>query len=101
MELAIVAVVIVVAGAIVYMFDRHTKQKGALFTGTPSPMMRVLAGLFGLVFGGIFVAEWLFSDSVHFLFPILAIAALGYALGATSLLKALQGSEEDTGEESE
>jgi hypothetical protein len=90
--LAILAVIgllvalVVVASAL----DRRSKSKGNLFTQPPSPTMRILAILLGLIFGGIFVAEMLWSEIIHIWPPILAVALLAYAFGAEKLIVAIQ-----------
>ena len=99
MEIAVVLAVIVIAGAIVYMLDRRTKQKGALFSGTRTPTMRILASLLAVIFGGIFVSELSSAGSVHCVFPVLCVAASGYALGAIGLLRTLQQGDAESSED--
>jgi hypothetical protein len=53
--------------------------------------MRVIAILLGLLFGGMFVAELLWSTIIHIWPPILAVALLGYGFGAEKLIKTIQG----------
>jgi len=99
-EIALVVIVLVVFVGIVYALDRRTRTKGSLFTGAPTPATRVIALLLGLVFGGFFAVEFFMLEKVHCIFPILAIASLGYALGSTWLLRNLQGEREpDTPDE--
>ncbi len=86
----ILGVLVGVASAL----DKRSKTKGNLFTGKPSGTTRIIAILLGLLFGGIFVAEALWSSVVHIVPPILAIALLGYAFGAEKLIKDIQGSRE-------
>ena len=85
--------VIVVLGILIgvaSVLDRRSKTKGNLFTGKPTGTMRIIALLLGLVFGGIFIAELLWSESIHLLPPILAVALLGYSFGAEKLMRTLQ-----------
>jgi len=93
-EIALVIIVLAVFIGIVYALDRRTRTKGSLLTGTPTPATRIIALLLSLAFGGFFVTEFFTSEKVHCLFPILAIASLGYALGSTWLLRKLQGERE-------
>ena len=93
-EITLVVIVLVVFVGIVYALDRRTRTKGFLFTGTPTPTTRIIALLLGLVLGGFFAVEFFMSEKIHCLFPILAIALLGYALGSTWLLRKLQGERE-------
>jgi hypothetical protein len=83
----ILGILVIVASAL----DRRSKTKGNLFTAKPSPTMQIIAIFLGLIFGGIFVAELLWSDIIHFLPPVLAVALLGYAFGAEKLIKSIQG----------
>lgn len=87
----VIGLLIVVASAL----DRRSKTKGSLFTRKPSPTMRIIAILLGLLFGGIFVAEFLWSDSIHIVPPILAVVLLAYAFGAEKLIKKIQEKSEE------
>jgi hypothetical protein len=83
----VLGILIVVASAL----DKRSKTKGNLFTGKPSRTMRVIAILLGLLFGGIFVAELLWSMVIHIWPPIVAVALLGYGFGAEKLMNTIQG----------
>lgn len=76
--------------------DKNARTKGALFTGQPTRWMKALAIGLGIVFAGLFVMELLSSDALHIVFPILAVALIGYGLGAGQLLSKLQRGHEST-----
>jgi hypothetical protein len=94
MEILAVIGVLVALVVVMSLMERRVKTDGALFTGQASPTMRLLALLLGFILGGIFLLELTSSEEIHLLFPILAIALLGYGLGAGRLLKRLQAGEE-------
>ena len=101
-EIALIVIVLIVFVGIVSMLDRRVKTKGSLFTGTPSLAMRIVALLLAVVFTGFSVVQLLSTESIQCLFPILAFASFAYALGATTLLRRLQGDKTpDHEEESE
>jgi hypothetical protein len=52
--------------------------------------MRILALILGLGFGGLFVAEILWMDKFHLVFPAISVAGIAYSLGGTKLLQGLQ-----------
>ena len=95
-EILLTAVVLVVFAAVIYGMERRVKARGALFSGRPTPLMRVLAIVFGILFLGLFASELTTTSEIHLLFPVLAILLLSYGLGAGQLLVRLQrGSQPD------
>jgi hypothetical protein len=82
-----------IAFPLIYLMERRSKTKGALFTGPATPRMRLLALLLGIVFASLFVVELTSSNVIHFIFPILAIALVGYGLGVGALLRSVQGGQ--------
>ena len=89
-EVAWAVVVLVVVFGMIFYLDRRVKNRGSLFTGTPTAGMRILAFILGLGFGGLFVAEILWMDRFHLVFPVISVAGIAYGLGATRLLQGLQ-----------
>jgi hypothetical protein len=90
-EVLLTVVVLIVFVSVIYAVERRVRAQGALFTGQPTSLMRVLAVAVGLLFMGLFVSELLSSSTFHIWFPILAIALISYGLGASHLLGWLQG----------
>ena len=76
---------------LIWLMGRRADKHGALFTGPATRGMRIFALLLGLVFGALFLAQLLSSDSFSLLFAALAIACLAYALGTGRLLRMMQG----------
>jgi len=70
--------------------QRKSEEEGNLFTGPPSPTMRVIAFIFGFLFGGIFLLQVLFSDRFLIVMPVLSIALLAYSLGINQIINRLQ-----------
>ena len=70
--------------------QRKSKEEGNLFTGPPSPTMRVIAFIFGLLFGGIFLLQVLFSNRFLIVMPILSVALLAYSFGINKIINRLQ-----------
>ena len=89
-EVTWAVVVLVVFVGIVFYLDRRAKNRGSLFTGAPTAGMRILALILGLGFGALFVAETLWMDQFHWVFPVISVAGIAYGLGATRLLQGLQ-----------
>ena len=91
--LSVLVVILLLVGLVgaAYWLDRGRRGKSNLFTGRPSRTTRVSAILLGLFFSALFIAELLWLDRIHIVFPLLAVAALAYGLGAYSLLRKLQG----------
>jgi O-antigen ligase len=79
------------------ILENRAKAHGSLFTQPPTPRGRIGSVFLALLFGGMFLAELLFQDSYHVVFPILSLALFFYALGATKFLSNLQS---ETSEES-
>jgi UDP-N-acetylmuramyl pentapeptide phosphotransferase/UDP-N-acetylglucosamine-1-phosphate transferase len=98
-ELLLTAAVIMIFVAVISLLEYRLKTKGPLFSGAATPRMRLLALLLGIVFTVLFVNELTSSDVIHLVFPILAVALIGYSLGAGALLRRVQGeqSTETTG----
>ena len=104
--LAIAVVIVFIVGPfwLIRRMEKRAVQKGSLFTGKPTRGMRILAIVLGVLFAGIFILEILNSSAIHIWFPILALALLGYGLGAGQLLSRFQNQEENVsvyGESSE
>jgi hypothetical protein len=79
-------VLVVVASAL----ERRAKNRGALFTQKAAPTMRITAVVLGVLFGGFFLIEVLFTDRVHIAPPILAIALIGFGSGSGRLIRRIQ-----------
>ncbi len=96
--LTIVIVVIFIVGPfwLIRKMDKRVQKKGALFTGQATRSMRMLAIVLGILFAGIFIMEITTSQIIHFVFPVLALALIGYGLGAGQLLGKLQNREENS-----
>lgn len=90
---AIIVICLVIVGPflIIWMLDRRVKKKGPLFSGPTTPFQRILAFILGCAFAAAFIWELFNSTRISFLWPILAVALLGYSLGARSLLDKFQG----------
>jgi hypothetical protein len=93
LNLLFAAVVVIIFAAVISLIEYMLKTKGPLFSGVATPRMRLLALLLGIVFAALFVMELTSSDVIHFIFPILAIALVGYSLGVGALLRSVQGDE--------
>ncbi len=93
--LTVTLVLIFIVGPfwLIYKMDKRAAKKGALFTGPATREMRTLAIVLGVVFAGLFMMEITSSESIHLLFPILALALIGYGLGAGQQLRKLQSRE--------
>ncbi len=93
----ILLVIIFIAGPfwLIYKMDKRAAKKGALFTGPATREMRLLAIVLGVVFAGLFINDLISSPTIHLLFPLLALALVGYGLGADQLLLKLQGREQN------
>ena len=91
--IALVIVFIVGPFWLIRRMDKRAAQKGPLFTGKPTRGMRVLAIVLGILFAGLFFMEIINSSAIHIWFPILALALLGYGLGAGQLLSRFQNQE--------
>ena len=93
----IVLIILVLGGALGILIlvasalQRRSKTKGNLFTTKPSPGMRIIAILLGVIFGGIFLAEFFWSRTIHIVPPFLSVALFGYAFGAEKLIESVQG----------
>jgi hypothetical protein len=101
--MAIIAGCIIGIGFLVIVariLENRAKAKGSLFTQPPTTLGRIGSVLLALLFGGLFLAEILFKDTYHVIFPILSFALFIYAFGATKFLSNLQRgtSEESKGE---
>ena len=94
LEIIITIGVILAMVGIVYLIERRTKTRGAMFTGKSTPLMRILALVLGLGCSGYFVFELFHGEVIHCLFPILGFALLLYALGSERLLRKVQGAKE-------
>ncbi len=96
--LTIVIVVVFIVGPfwLIRKMDKRVQKKGALFTGQATRGMRMLAILLGILFAGIFIIEITTSQIIHFVFPILALALIGYGLGVGQLLGKLQNQPENS-----
>ena len=81
---------IALVGGIAYLLQRRAKGAGPLFANPAGPTARIVALVLGLLFGAFFLFELLFTDRVHVVMPILAVALLAYSLGAGRLLGSLQ-----------
>ena len=81
-------------GGVAYLLQRQAMTQGSLFTQPASPLLRILALLLGLLFAGFFVLELVYSESVHVIMPVLAIALIAYSLGADRFLKHVQEDED-------
>ena len=92
----ILLVIIFIAGPfwLIYKMDKRAAKKGALFTGPATREMRLLAIVLGVVFAGLFIMEIVSSPTIHLLFPILALALIGYGLGTGQPLRKLQNRRE-------
>ena len=88
----VLAIVAILAFPIIFLMQRRLKTHGALFTGPATPLMRVIALLVGILFGALFIMD-VASGSIHYLWPILSLALLAYALGASRWLNVLQGAQ--------
>ncbi len=93
LNLLFAAVVVIIFAAVVSFIEYLLKTKGALFSGVATPRMRLLALLLGIVFAALSIMELTSSDVIHFVFPILAVAFIGYSLGAGALLRSVQGGQ--------
>lgn len=92
-ELLLAVAVILIFVAVVSLIEHQVKVKGSLIVGAATPRMRLLALLLGIVFAALFIGELISSDSIHVMFPLLAVALIGYSLGAGALLRNLQGEQ--------
>jgi hypothetical protein len=72
------------------LLERRARSQGPLFTRPPTAIGRVFSIAFALFFAGAFVAELLFADRYHVVFPILAIALFAYGVGAYRFLVGIQ-----------
>ncbi len=95
-SILLVIIFIAVPFWLIHKMDKRATQKGALFTGPATREMRVLAIVLGVVFAGLFIMEIIASSTIHLLFPILALALIGYGLGAEPQLRKLQRREQNT-----
>ncbi len=95
-SILLVIIFIAVPFWLIHKMDKRATQKGALFTGPATREMRVLAIVLGVVFAGLFIMEIIASSTIHLLFPILALALIGYGLGADPQLRKLQRREQNT-----
>jgi hypothetical protein len=77
---------------LIYKLDKRVRNRGALFTGQPTRRMELLAIVLGVFFAGLFFILLLSFQTTFFscLFLVLAIALMGYGLGAGQLLNKLQ-----------
>jgi hypothetical protein len=89
-EISLTIGIFLVVMGLVYFLERRVKKQGVLFTGSATRGMRLLAIILGLLFAGISLLELTSSDSIIIWFPIIAIALIGYGLGADQLLGKLQ-----------
>ena len=81
---------ILLIGFVAYLLQNRATRKGNLFTEPASPFLRILAFIFGLIFGVFFIMQILFLDSYLVIMPILSIALIAYSLGANQIIKAFQ-----------
>jgi len=79
------ATVGVLAVVAIILLDLHVRRHGSLFSGTPSPTMRILAGILGLIFAALFF----YKSDVTWI--VAAFFLFAYALGYTKLLRRIQG----------
>jgi hypothetical protein len=75
------------------IIQNRVNKTGYIFTPNPSPALRILAFVFGLLFGGVFLVDLLTSDRFLVIMPVLSFVLLAYSLGATKVLNSLQGSD--------
>ncbi len=81
---------VLVLYVIANFLQKKTDASGNLFTGTPTPTMRGIAFIFGLLFGGIFLLEIFTSDRFLIVMPVLSIALIAYSLGAYQIINTIQ-----------
>ena len=81
---------------LIYAMDRRKKKKGPLFSGKPTRGLKILAVIIGLLFACVSLYEYFFTYEIQLIFPILAIALIGYGFGATDLLTGAQNRKEPT-----
>lgn len=70
---------------LLWLLDRRSKQKGSLFSGPTTPIKRISALIIGFIAAAAFILG-LLNGTFSFLFLILAVALVGYSLGARGLL---------------
>jgi hypothetical protein len=90
---AILAGLILGIGLLVFVaraLERRANSEGPLFTQPPSARSQVGSLILGLIFVGVFLAEAVFQDRYHVVFPILSLALFAYAIGAYQLLSRIQ-----------
>jgi hypothetical protein len=87
---AVVVIFIIGPFWLIYKIKKHVAKKGPLFTGQSTFGTRMLAIILGILFAGLFAMEFLFSKSFHAMFPVLALALLGYGFGIEQLLNEFQ-----------
>jgi len=91
--MAVLFAVVFIGGPffLLWLLDRRAKANGPLFSGPATPTMRILALLLGILFAGLFLVESTSLETIRPAFAILALALLGYSLGAGRPLRTLQG----------
>jgi len=82
LNLLIVLGVIGIISTLIYLLDRRTRTKGALFTANPGRGLRVLAIVIGGFFILISVVTFLAYSAFNPSFVIVGIALLGYGIGS-------------------
>jgi hypothetical protein len=72
------------------LLQNKANAGGNLFTGQPSPKSRVIAFVFAVLFGGIFLLQYFTSDQFLIIMPVLSLALLAYSFGFTKFIRAIQ-----------
>lgn len=79
-----------VVGGIAYFLQNRAKKIGNLFTQPISRFSRILAFIFALVFAGVFLIEFGYSDRYHVILPFISFFLLAYSLGFNRFVEAIQ-----------
>jgi len=90
LTIIVVLVFIIAPFWLIYRMDKRVTKRGALFTGQPTGLMRLLALVFGVIFAGISIFEAYTTQEVSIVFPLIAFGLIAYGLGAGQLLAKFQ-----------
>jgi hypothetical protein len=90
-DLLLAIVVLIILAGVIYVLERRLKTRGALFAGQAALFIRMIAVVLGILFMGLCILELNSSETMEIWFPILAVALIGYGLGAGRLLDGIQG----------
>jgi hypothetical protein len=87
--LVLIGAVIILVGAASFL-ERRAKNRGNLFTGHASMTSRIIAFIFGALFGGVFIYQVMIFNEYTVVFPILAFAFFAYSLGWNRIIDSVQ-----------